>query len=150
MSKKSPILAVGAVIFRGDDVLLIKRGKAPHKGQWSIPGGKVERGESLATALAREVLEETGVTINILGLIEVFEALPPAQKSKTKKNQVAKHYVMVDYVCDWVSGDVVAGDDAKSAKFVPYPEAIERLAWDETRRALAMARDARAKALAQT
>lgn len=131
--------SVGAVVFKGSDVLLIKRGKAPLKGHWSIPGGKVEFGEPLEQALIREVREETGVEIKILGLIDVFESLPTST--------INKHYLMVDYVAEWVSGEVAAGDDADEAEFVSFPEALSRLAWDQTRRALQQARKARQRAL---
>ncbi len=137
MSKKTPILATGAVVFRGSDVLVIQRGKAPYKGHWSIPGGKVEYGEPIEEALKREVLEETGVEINILGLIDVYEALPTVHSDT--------HYVMADYVCEWVSGEAVPADDAEEAEFVPFSEAISRLAWDQTRKALTMAKTARAR-----
>jgi len=123
-----PILAVGGVVLKGDQVLLIQRGRAPLKGHWSIPGGKVERGERLEDALTREIEEETGIKAKILGLIGVFEALPEAED--------APHYVMVDYAAEYVSGEVHAGDDAMDAEFLSVPEALSRVAWDETRRAV--------------
>lgn len=122
------IPAVGAVIFRGDDVLLIQRGRAPFKAHWSIPGGKIDPGEPLKDALRREIREETGVEIEILGLIDVFEALPEKDGDP--------HFVMVDYACRYVSGEVIAGDDAMDADFFPLPEALARLAWDKTRTAI--------------
>ena len=101
---------------------------APFKAHWSIPGGKIEHGEPLTSALAREVLEETGVEIEVLGLIDVFEALPEKDGDP--------HFVMIDYACRYVSGDVAAGDDAMDAAFVPLAEAMARLAWDKTRLAI--------------
>lgn len=127
-STKHITAAVGAVILRGSEVLLIRRGKAPFKGHWSIPGGKIEFGEPLEMALAREIREETGVEVEILGLIDVFEALPDGPD--------APHFLMIDYACAYVGGDVVAGDDAMEAAFVPLPEALSRLAWDKTRQAV--------------
>lgn len=131
-SEDKVTLAVGAVIFRGTEVLLIRRGRPPFEGHWSIPGGKVDFGERLADALRREIREETGVEVEILGLIDVFEALPG-------RDGGARHYCMADYACRYVSGAVVAGDDAREAAFVPYEEAVERLAWDETRLAITRA-----------
>lgn len=133
-----PIPAVGAVVFRGGDVLVVKRGRAPLKGHWSIPGGKVHHGESLKEAVAREVAEETGCEIEVIGLIDVFEA-PPARKADD-------HYLLIDYVARWVSGEPVAADDADEAEFVPFPEALSRLAWDQTRTALQQAKLAIRKA----
>ena len=123
-------VGVGAVVFRGDDVLLIRRGKPPFLGQWSIPGGALHHGEKLEDAVRREVREETGVDIRLGGLIGVFEALPALAGG-------ARHVVMVDYWADWTAGAPVAGDDALEAEFVALDEAMRRLSWDETRRAVA-------------
>lgn len=132
MSGREKIFAgVGAVVFRGDDVLVIRRGKAPFKGQWSIPGGGLDYGERLADAVMREVREETGVEIRILGLLDVFEALP-AETGHA-------HVLMIDYVAEWVSGEPRAGDDAEAAEFVSLEEAERRISWDTTRRAIARA-----------
>ena len=136
---KQPIISVGAVIFRGAEVLLIKRAKPPFKGHWSIPGGKVDYGESLETALAREVGEETGVEIRVLGLINAFESLPDGAGLEPPE----PHFVMLDYVADWVHGEPQAGDDAEEAEFMPFDEALSRLAWDQTRLALQQAKAAR-------
>lgn len=126
-------VGVGAVVFRGDAVLVIRRGKPPFKGQWSIPGGGLDHGEKLTDAVAREVREETGVEVRILGLLDVFEALP-AQTGQA-------HVIMIDYVADWISGEPEAGDDAEAAEFVSLEEAERRIAWDTTRRAVARAAD---------
>lgn len=123
-----PILAAGAVVFRGDDVLLIRRGRAPFAGHWSIPGGKVDHGEPLAAGVLREVEEETRVRARVLGLIDVFEALPERDGDP--------HFVMADYACEHVAGEPVAGDDAMDAEFVSVPEALARLSWDKTRLAI--------------
>ncbi len=130
--------SVGAIVFKGPDVLLIKRGNAPLKGRWSIPGGKIEFGETLEAALRREVREETGIEVELVGLINVFEALPQEDRDG--------HYLMVDYVARWASGDVVAGDDADAAEFVSFSEALDRLSWDKTRTALQQAKQALEKA----
>ena len=143
MGKNETIrIGVGAVVFRGEEVLLVKRGKPPFEGQWSIPGGGLEFSERLEDAVRREVREETGIEITVSGLIGVFEALPYEIGQLT-------HTVMVDYYAEWVSGEPVAADDAVEAAFVSFDEARRRLAWDETRRAVAMAIDAREKASAQ-
>ncbi|MEM9706906.1 MAG: NUDIX hydrolase [Pseudomonadota bacterium] len=129
-----PRVSVGAVVFKGDAVLLIKRGRPPFKGQWSIPGGGVEYGERLVDAVKREVMEETGVEVDVLRLIDAFEALPGEQPGANDR-----HNVMIDYVCRWTAGEPRAGDDAADAAWAPLDEAMERLAWDETRRAIQMA-----------
>ena len=130
-------IGVGAVIFRGGDVLLIKRGKAPFKGEWSIPGGGLEFGERVRDAVIREVREETSVEIDIIGLIDVFDAIAPAD------DQSRAHMVLIDYVAEWISGEPLAGDDAAEAEFVPIEAAIARLSWDVTRQAIRRAVDLR-------
>lgn len=129
MDQEGPGIGVGAVVFRGPDVLVIKRGKAPFKGEWSIPGGGLHRGERLEDAVRREVMEETGISIRIGGLLGVFEALPG-------EGGAARHVVMVDYWAEWVSGEPVAGDDAAAAEFVSLAEARARIGWDLTRGAI--------------
>lgn len=124
---------VGAVIFKDKDVLLIQRGKAPFKGQWSIPGGGLEYGETLHHAVHREVFEETSVKIEILDLLEVYEVLP----SDHSNALMSPHYLMIDYICRWVSGSTRAGDDAADAKFFPIETALEMIGWDTTRTAVA-------------
>jgi 8-oxo-dGTP diphosphatase len=94
-------------------VLLIRRGRAPRLGEWSIPGGKVELNETLADAALRELLEETGVTAKMAGLVEVYEILEPEF-----------HYVLIDYAAHWTAGEPRAGDDADEARFVSIDEAV--------------------------
>ncbi len=132
-------IGVGAVVFRGDEVLVIKRGKKPFLGQWSIPGGGLHYGERLLEAVAREVREETAVEINILGLLDVFKAAP-----HEAGGEILSHTLLIDYVADWVSGDPVAGDDAADAEFVSLEEAERRLSWNVTRQAVARAAEWRA------
>lgn len=123
-----PVPAVGVVCLKGDEVLLIRRGRAPREGEWSLPGGRIEPGEKLHTAALRELHEETGVSARILGLIDVVDGLFPGF-----------HYVLIDYAAVWVSGDPVAGDDAAEARFLPIDEALGLVAWEETRRIIAAA-----------
>ena len=125
----TPTPAVGVVCFRGDEVLLIRRGRPPRQGQWSLPGGRIEPGERALDAALRELVEETGVQAEILGLVDVVDGL-----------FVGHHYVLIDYAARWTSGEPVAGDDAADAAFVPFAEALERVDWSETRRILDLAR----------
>lgn len=122
---KRPHTGVGVVVWRDDEVLLIKRGKAPFKGQWSIPGGTLEFGETLHDAALRELAEETSVTAKIAGLIDVYESVSPTG-----------HYVMIDYVARWTGGEPIAGDDAADARFFKLEEAVRALQWDTARKAL--------------
>jgi len=127
---RRPIPCVGVVCLRGREVLLIRRAKPPLMGQWSLPGGRMEFGETLHAAALRELLEETGVRAEILGLIEVFDSLETAADW---------HGVLIDFAARWVSGEPVVGDDAAEAAFVSVGEALARVAWGETRRVIEMA-----------
>jgi ADP-ribose pyrophosphatase YjhB (NUDIX family) len=103
-----PVAGVGAVVFTVDDrVVLIRRGQAPLSGTWSLPGGVIELGESLADAVVREVREETGLEVVVGPLIDLFEHIAPDEDGR-----VRYHYVVADYVCDAEAGELVAGSDA--------------------------------------
>jgi len=112
-----PILGVGAVIFDDDRVLLVQRGHEPLKGEWSLPGGAVEVGETLASALAREVLEETGLTIEVGPVVEVFERV-----RRDPAGRVEHHFVVIDYLCRWTGGQLAHGTDAVAARWVKRDE----------------------------
>jgi len=116
-----PIVGVGAIVFEEDRVLLIRRGKDPGRGKWSIPGGVVRLGETLVRALCREVEEETGLKVEALRLIEVFERIIPDDT-----DGVVYHYVLIDYLCQAVRGRVRAGSDALEAAYHPL-RALKRL-----------------------
>jgi 8-oxo-dGTP diphosphatase len=109
-----PLVGVGAVVFKGDEVLLVRRGQEPALDSWSLPGGLVELGETLADAIRRELLEETGITVTLLGISAVLERVFPDPDGR-----VAYHYVLVDYLGDYAAGEVAAGSDITAALFVP-------------------------------
>lgn len=122
-----PYVGVGAVVFRGERVLLIQRGKPPRIGQWSLPGGMQETGETVREAAAREVLEETGIEAEIKGLIDVVDSI-----QHDDAGRVRLHYTLVDVWGEWRAGEPVAGDDAMAAAWRTLPE-IEALSlWSET------------------
>ncbi|MEE2525242.1 NUDIX hydrolase [Hyphobacterium sp. HN65] len=126
MSKQErPIACVGVVCRRGDDVLLVKRGREPLKGKWSIPGGKMDFGETVREAALRELKEETGVEARITRLIDVVDSV-----------MGDRHYVLIDFEAEWISGEPEAADDADAAEFVAVEEAMQRVSWDETRRVI--------------
>ena len=108
-----PYVGVGVIVFRDHEVLLIKRKKEPNKGQWSIPGGKQIIGETAAEAAKRELLEETGVKVDQLLLVDVVDTIIPDVEGKIKY-----HYTLVDYMGQWLSGETRAGDDAQEVRWV--------------------------------
>ncbi|MCA0357820.1 MAG: NUDIX hydrolase [Proteobacteria bacterium] len=130
-----PVPTVGVVCLRGEEVLLIKRGTPPRLGQWSVPGGRLEWGETLQGAALRELKEETGVDAELLGLIDVIDGVFPARPG----GEITRHYVLIDYAARWTGGEPVAGDDAAEARFVSRQEAMTLVEWEETRRVIAEA-----------
>jgi 8-oxo-dGTP diphosphatase len=135
MSKNhlKPVVAVGIVCFNdAGDVLLIQRGTPPRLGEWSIPGGKLEWGETLKAAALRELTEETGVYAEIIGLIDVVDGIFTSRST----GDTTRHYVLIDYLARHVRGEPVAGDDAANARFVPMAELSDYHLWDETLRIL--------------
>ena len=114
-----PVVGVGAVVLNGDRVLLVKRGHEPLKGEWSLPGGKVELGETLEAAVAREVLEETGLDVEVGPVIEVFDRIFHATDGR-----VEYHYVLVDYLCRALDDRILSGSDAEEVRWVT-PEDLE-------------------------
>lgn len=129
-----PQPGAGVVCLRGEEVLLIRRGKAPKLGEWSLPGGRIEWGETAENAALRELQEETGVEAEILGLLDVVDGLFAGPDGALQS-----HYVLVDYAARWRSGDPTAGDDAAEARFWPVAAAIELVQWSETKRIIALA-----------
>jgi 8-oxo-dGTP diphosphatase len=106
-------VGVGAVIFRGEEVLLVRRGQEPGKGSWSLPGGMVEVGENLEAAIKREVWEETGLTVKVLGITAVLERI-----YRDDVDKVPYHYVLIDFACEYLSGEVTPASDVTAARFV--------------------------------
>ena len=108
-----PVVGVGAVIVRGDRALLIKRGHEPRKGEWSLPGGLLELGESLADAVQREIREETGLDVALGPVIETFDRV-----HRDDQGRIRFHFVIIDYVAWSDVGEAVAGSDAEAVAWV--------------------------------
>ena len=112
-----PILGVGALIFDGNRILLVERGREPLKGSWSLPGGVVEVGERLDHAIRREVLEETGLVIETERIFEIFERIMRDDAGKPEY-----HYVLIDYLCRVAGGSLRPGDDVCRVEWVERPQ----------------------------
>ncbi len=125
----APVPGAGAIVFRRDAVLLVRRAKPPLDGQWSIPGGRIEWGETAQAAALRELREETGVEAEVIGLAGVFDFIGED-----------RHVVLIDYAMRWRAGEPRAADDVSDARFFA-PEELPGLGlWDETLRAINLAR----------
>lgn len=108
-----PLVGVGAIILRRDRILMAQRGNPPLKGWWSLPGGALETGESLKSAICREVREETGLEVDPHHVFEVFERIMHDDKGATEY-----HFVLIDYLCRVTGGTLQAGDDVSAVEWV--------------------------------
>ena len=110
---KWPRAAASGVIFRDGTVLLVERGKPPVCGVWSLPGGHIEPGETAREAARREIMEETGVTAELLGLADVHDVI-----IKDRSGELAAHYLLAVFYGRWLAGEPVAATDCRNARFV--------------------------------
>jgi 8-oxo-dGTP diphosphatase len=144
-----PVVGIGGVVIEDGRTLLIRRGTEPLRGHWSIPGGTLEIGESLQQGVARELWEETGLQVRVLEVIEVFDRIFLAEKADSGKAKAGPrfHYVIVDYLCERISGEARAGSDVTDVAFAREDE-LEQFHLTETatrilRKAFAMDRERR-------
>jgi 8-oxo-dGTP diphosphatase len=118
---EAPIVGVGAVVIDGAKVLLVRRGHEPLKGEWSLPGGALELGETLQQGVVREVLEETGLIVEPAGIVEVFDRITRDEET----GRIQYHYVLVDFVCRVAGGTLCGASDAEEARWVAREELHE-------------------------
>jgi 8-oxo-dGTP diphosphatase len=120
-----PVVGIGGVVIHNDRALLIRRGSEPLRGQWSIPGGTLELGETLQQGVARELLEETGLQVKVLDLIEVFDRIfsdPGSVDEGSRQKGPRFHFVIVDYLCERLSGEARAGSDVTDVAYATENE----------------------------
>lgn len=130
----SPVVGVGAVVLRDGQILLVRRSNPPRRGQWSLPGGAQELGETVFEAARREVLEETAISIEVLGLVDVVDSV-----QRDEDGRVRYHHTLVDVFAGAASGDASAGGDAAEAAWFD-PGNLPPL-WSETERVIRLARE---------
>ena len=112
-----PVVGVGAVVVRDGRALIIRRAHEPRKGEWSLPGGHLDLGESLIDAVRREVKEETGLDVHPGPIVETFDRV-----HRDPDGRIRFHFVIVDFVCEAPSGEAVAGSDAEAVAWVTAAE----------------------------
>ncbi|MGF7159663.1 mutator protein MutT [Rhodoligotrophos appendicifer] len=120
MTTGRPIACVLGVVIRDGEILLIRRANAPDRGKWGFPGGKIERGETVLAAAAREVAEETGIAteaVAVLTAVDVFE--------KDQAGRLQRHFVLIAVRCRWIAGEPIAADDALEAGWWPIDRFAE-------------------------
>ena len=115
-----PVIGVGGIVIEGDRVLLVLRGNESQKGKWSVPGGALEVGETVAEGVRRELCEETGLDVQVGDLVEIFERIAARDELG-----VRHHYVILDYLCEQRGGDLSAGGDAADVRWVKRSELEE-------------------------
>lgn len=126
---KRPIVGVGVVVLSGDQVLLVRRAKRPRQGEWSLPGGAQKIGETVFEAGRREVLEETGVTVEVRGLLDVVDSIQPDDMER-----IRYHFTLVDVLAVWISGEARADTDATEVAWFARAAVPGLGLWSETER----------------
>jgi len=134
-----PWVGVGIVVWRGDEILLVRRAKPPRLGEWSIPGGAQSVGETVFEAAIREVREETGISIRPTGIVTVVDSV-----IRDAEQRPQFHYTLVEMSAEWVAGDAIAADDVDDIRWATPATAATLIKWDETLRVIAEAARLRA------
>ncbi|MCC7167244.1 MAG: NUDIX hydrolase [Rhodospirillales bacterium] len=119
---EQPLVGVGAVIWRDGQVLLIQRGQPPRQGSWSLPGGLQHLGETVEEAVLREVLEETGLSVRLIGVAAVVDLIDRDDEAK-----IRHHYTVIDFTAEWAAGEARAGSDAADLCWAD-PDNLDRFA----------------------
>jgi ADP-ribose pyrophosphatase YjhB (NUDIX family) len=134
-----PWVGIGVVVWRGDEVLLIRRGRPPRQGEWGIPGGAQALGETMFEAAIREVREETGLVVRPTGIVTAIDSI-----THDDEGRVQFHYTLVEVAAEWVAGAAVAASDADDVLWVAPDALPDFVRWAETIRVIAESRRLRA------
>lgn len=130
-----PFVGVGAIVWHGEHVLLIRRGKPPRMGEWSIPGGAQHIGETVAEAIRREVMEETGLAVEVTGFLDVIDMI-----DHDDNGGVRHHYTLIDFLAEAPHDAARAGDDVTEVAWAHPDDLADFRLWAETERLIALAR----------
>jgi ADP-ribose pyrophosphatase YjhB (NUDIX family) len=134
----APMVGIGIVLLRGETVLLIKRGRPPAAGEWSLPGGAQELGETAEEAARRELLEETGLTVGALTLIAHVDSI-----HHDEGGRVQYHYTILDFCAEYTGGEALAGGDVMQVAWVHPWDFDSYNLWSEARRVISLAQTRR-------
>lgn len=136
-----PLVGVGVVVFKDDRVLLVRRGKPPREGRWSLPGGRQRLGEAVRETASREVLEEASLEVEVSALLDVLDSI-----TRDRAGAIAYHYTLVDFLAEWRAGEAVAGGDAAAVAWADPAELEAYDLWDETVRLIRLGLERRREA----
>jgi len=131
-----PFVGIGIVVLKPAAVLLVRRGKAPNWGRWSLPGGAQELGETAEAAARRELMEETALAVGPLHLAANVDAI-----HHDDAGRIRFHYTIIDFAAAWIAGNPVAGDDVSDLTWAPLDKLDEYDLWSEAHRVIAIARE---------
>ena len=129
-----PLVGVGVVVVKGESVLLVRRGKPPRRGQWSLPGGRQRLGETVRAAALREVREETALEVEITALLDVLDSM-----TRDDDGRLAYHYTLVDFLAEWRAGEARPGDDVVEVAWADPRDLDGYGLWEETVRIIGLA-----------
>jgi len=130
-----PFVGIGIVVLKPDSVLLVRRGKAPNFGAWSLPGGAQELGETAEQAAHRELMEETGLAVGQMHLAANVDGI-----TRDADGRVRFHYTIIDFAAAWAGGDPVAASDISEAIWAPLNRLADYNLWAEAHRVIAISR----------
>jgi len=130
-----PFVGIGIVVLKPDSVLLVRRGKAPNFGAWSLPGGAQELGETAEQAAHRELMEETGLAVGQMHLAANVDGI-----TRDADGRVRFHYTIIDFAAAWTGGDPVAASDISEAIWAPLNRLGDYNLWAEAHRVIALSR----------
>jgi 8-oxo-dGTP diphosphatase len=133
-----PIAGVGVVVWKDGKVLLIRRGRPPREGEWSLPGGRQKLGETTRETAIREVREEAGLEIVVGHLLDVIDSVTPDDDGR-----IRYHYTLADFDAEWRAGEAVAGGDAAALEWADPADLARYALWDETLRIIALSAELR-------
>ncbi|MDP6173024.1 MAG: NUDIX hydrolase [Rhodospirillales bacterium] len=128
-----PYVGVGVVVWKDDSFLLVTRGKPPRLGEWSIPGGGQELGETVRETAAREIREETGLEIEVGHILDVLDGI-----RHDDAGRVSRHMVLIDFMAEWKAGVATPGSDAPKVGWFTLDDLPELKLWGETERIIRM------------
>lgn len=126
-----PVVGIGVLVWRGDEVLLVRRGRPPQQGEWSLPGGGQELGETLFEGAVREVFEETRLAVVPTGIVTAVDII-----HRDEDGRIRYHYTLIDIAAAWQGGEAVPGDDAAAVRWARLDEVDELVRSELTRRVI--------------
>lgn len=133
----APQIGIGIILLRGNDILLIRRGRPPGAGQWSLPGGRQELGETAEEAARRELREETGLTCGPLTMVAHADSI-----TQDETGRIEYHYTILDFAAHYTGGEAIPGDDASACAWAGPEELAGYNLWTEILRVISLARAA--------